>query len=516
MRLVLEDLLGLDEDLKVAQVAAAKTLSSHSDDYDALYEKVKDKIEDDKETELKDAVDDTAGDSPGAEDTPPAEPSPEATPEGESPKEPEAPESADEETEADQVDAEAEPPAPQKDAEGKQQSVATESLRNEYYDRQVVTEALGLGGFGDSLVAGGNALGAVITVGGGIARDATVWLAGKAWDLGKFLGALGIQYSPAVWRGLKKTVSFLFLKSAKALLKTAITVGNFRKRFGMNYGKFKKQIHALRAALHDLQVQDIEAPVAGKTHTKGVEWFIVGQQVGPVPSAQAVQHFLKDSIDQIDRGLSEQLLIVKKLIETTTRLLPNNLIQYFQVAPFEGSFLKKTLPGYVKDPALVQSFLYKDALPDRMTLIAQLPVRSLLEMDDISKAYQESNIFMGADPRPALMVDKVDYVDLKALAGYLDILEQICDLGLAHQAFYQKVEKQCSELKFGYRHYYQRLVETKDEATVRESLVEYVYLKQAFASRVYVPAAMDVHDFVTAYLVRGLRYAKANLVQLKG
>jgi len=519
MRYILEtaDLEGFDGDLNLTQLLVTQDLADKSSDYDALHEKVKDRISAEKETTLTE--DDTASDEPPSEEPPAETPSSDGEAPSDDPPAEDAPssdaaeEDKDDKTEADKVDDEEEPEAPQQ-SDGKQQTPVTESMRNEYYDRQVVMEALGMGAFGDSLVSGGNALGAAITAGTGIARDATVWLAGKTWDLTKFLAALGIQYTPVAWKALKKTVGFLFLKSAKLLLKTTFAVTDYVKRMGKNYTKFKKQIRQQRQLLEQMAIQE-HLELREGSYTKQLSWFTVGEVTDPLKSGEAIKAFVETTVEQIDRGMSGQVGVLKKLVQMSASQLPSNLANVFQVEPFTGQYVRKMLQGYVKDPDLIESFVYAEPLPDGVTLVAQLPVPSLKDLDNISQAYQQSSLFLGPDPRGQQVADTIDYVDLQHVKAYLDVLEQLCDLGLSHQQFYQKVLKECDELKFGYRHYYQRLLETAAETSVRDSLVEYVYLKQSFVTRIYAPAAMDLHDYLTAYMVRGLRFTKANLQRFK-
>ncbi len=498
------DLEGFDGQLNLTQLLVTQDLADKSSDYDVLHDKVKDRISTEHETELFD--EDTASD----EAPPPETPAEDAAP---APDAPEEESEDDAPTEADEVDTDEEPAAPTQ-SDGKQQTPVTESMRNEYYDRQIAMEALGMGTFGDSLVSGGNALGAAITVGAGIAKDVTVWVAGKTWDLTKFLGALGIQYTPVAWKALKKTVGFLFLKSAKLLLKTTFAVTDYVKRMGKNYTKFKKQIRQQRQLLEQMAILEHLTLQEG-SYTKQLSWFTVGEVTDPLKSGEAIKAFVESTVEQIDRGMSGQVGVLKKLVQMSASQLPSNLTQLFQVEPFTGHYVRKMLQGYVADPDLIESFVYAEPLPDGVTLVAQLPVASLKDLDSISSAYQQSSLFLGPDPRGQQVAESIDYVDLQQVKANLDVLEQLCDLGLSHQQFYQKVLKECGELKFGYRHYYQRLLETAAETSVRDSLVEYVYLKQSFVARIYAPAAMDLHDYLTAYMVRGLRFTKANLRRFK-
>ena len=63
----------------------------------------------------------------------------------------------------------------------------------------------------------------------------------------------------------------------------------------------------------------------------------------------------------------------------------------------------------------------------------------------------------------------------------------------------------------GYRHYYQKLSSSPEKVGLHESLAEFVFLKQSFASKTYLAGMIDIHDYVTAYVVRATRFAKKNL-----
>lgn len=79
---------------------------------------------------------------------------------------------------------------------------------------------------------------------------------------------------------------------------------------------------------------------------------------------------------------------------------------------------------------------------------------------------------------------------------------------------YTRLLRENEKLKLGYRYYYQGLVESDEKKSLHDSLAEFVYLKQAFINKVYLPAAIDMHDYVASYLMRALRFTKENVKAL--
>lgn len=477
-------------------------------EYDALHDEVQELITEDEELDAEDVTssDDSGGDSPPEDDTsgeePPADDAdPDADPDAATADDEAPPEDPKDSKEAPVDDGEIEDP--QEDRGGKKQTAVTESLRNEYYDRMAL-EAITFDDVKNVASKG---------------WEATSYMAGVLKQLAVVLFAFGVKYYPTVARHIKKTVIYLYTKSAKALLKTIIVIADFTKRHVRSFNRGKSQIRQLREELENLKQKadgnPIEMVKDASSDQNLISWLTASGKTDAALTVKEMNVFLDTVVQQIDAGISNDLNSVKKLIELSDSNLSGNPIEILDIRPFHGRFLSKAMPANHGEEVLITSQVYSSVLPNQVLFVANLPKAHLKEMDAISRAYGQSGVFLTADNRQPPTSQKVDYMDIEGIASFLDGLEGLCDKALAHTAFYKRISKQSDSLKFGYRHYYQKLTQTAREATVRDTLVEYVYLKQSFAMKVYLPAAMDVHDYTAAYLVRAIRFARDNLKQLR-
>lgn len=513
----LESIEGFDDSMALTQHLQDEAEADKTGDYDQLHEKTKELIASGKETDMSSVTssssDDSSSDSGGGDDfsfdmdeptdEEPVEDAPvdDVASDDTSKDTPEDKSKEDHEKETPKDDASSEPSEPV-EKDGKLQTPVTEMLRNDYYDR-VVLEAIEMQDVKD--------------VASSLGRG--VMFAGRvALDLAMYLKELGIQYSPAIIAGLKKTVVYLFTRSVRLLLKTIVGISDYIKRHARSFGKAKKEIASLRESLAALEREAQGGTTALKKPATDdlnlISWFTAGNVTNPTHSADIIYVFMKDTIKQIDADISLNIRGVRKLIELSQTSIKGDPIDMLVVPPFSGRYLKRRVTQGADEP-LTERYIYATGLPDQVVFVAELPKAGLTTIEEIADAYRDSGVFLTTDTESRPTAEKVDYMDITGITRFLDVLEGVCDVALEHQSFYDRINKQVGELKFGYRHYYQKLTETKEQSSIRESLVEYVYLKQSFASKIYLPAAMDIHDYTAAYLVRALRFAKENIKQLQ-
>ena len=515
--LAVEAIEDAEEHLLLSEYIEGKDDAKKTGEYDELHDNIETKVEaakeatgDDAETTdavTQDTAPDTNADAPAADaDTPEGDvaqtnadtPSDAAEPAKDNADAPEE-DKKDKDDEKDEDD-----PDESKDMDGKRTTEATESLRNVYYDR-LILEAIT---FDDVKQVTGKTF--------GLMADVSITALQLLKSFTDVAVQLGINHGPWVLQKLKRGTLYLFTKSAKLVLGLAVAVSTFIQRHSRSIKKSQSDILRLKASLASMTSTPGTAPKASTicTDEKLLPWLSCGGKTDPAMSLQTMSRFLSTTIEHIDTAIMRDLTIVKKLIETTEKGIRGSLVGFMSVSPFPSGFLKRNVYNGQGETEALDFYRYGSALPDNLLFMANLPKPGQSDIVEISRAYQLASLYITPDPVPKPVAESVNYMDAQTLGRFLDALQALCALSLSHQSLYERVGKQANELKFGYRHYYQTLVESKEAKSVRESLVEYVHLKQGFVSKVYVPAAMDIHDYVSAYLVRAIRFAKANLKAL--
>lgn len=542
---VLEDIEGFGEDSALVEQLNLEQEAKSTGDYDKLKEKTAE-LEEDVKNGTEAPVSDTSPPDSSEEDdaTPPDDgtggdnegdaaddslESDDADPTGseeegkdkadDEPKKDDSEEAKGDSKDKESVEKEDKPEEdePLKDKDGKKQSVVTESLRDEYYDR-IILESIG-----DSLASGAMAVktGAMAAGAAVIAGSVAgaVYAAGFLRDAVKVLFELGIKYTPTAFAYAKKATIYLFFKSAKLTLKLMRGVSDFMKRYKRSVNRKEKDIANLLEKLNKLEFEgekgDKFTPTKHNTvDEKYISWFTVNQKTNPIYSAETLLSFMNTVVSELDKRTTFDINAVSKLIELSSSNSNLDPTMVLGVAPFQAGFLRKRVEGHLKDPDLIDPYVYGTILPDNTVLAANIPRKDLRDIDTIARAYGESSMFLTSDNRHPPTADKVDYMDSKEIRRLLDILNKICELSNSHLAFYSRIEKNANKLKLGYKHYYLKLTSEKGEAYY-EKLSEYIYLKQSFVNKVYLPAAMDIHDYAMSYLLVALKYVRENIKLLE-
>lgn len=468
---VAETLDPFDESLSLTQHLQTTEDAQRLGEYDLLHEKVKEKIERDKEVNLTETLNEAEENKTSSD---------------------EVLSDSNESDETEEV-AVVENIDWVIDLNGRS-TLQTKNLREEYYT-QLATES-----FKDTVVD-------KLWTGVG-------YVASFAKDLTSMLTALGLHYTKEAGVRLGTGVAYLFIRAVKSLIKGTLVASDAIKRNHRSFSKFKEEIGTLKETIKVLKESEKKTIDQKYTDPKILSWFNYGTKTSPIGSAMVMSSFMKTMADHINSGVDQDLQILQKFIELSRKGTRVHPVKLLDIVPFKHRFLRKSVKGYMKDPDLVNSYVYDQSLPDRVIFIGLLPKPSLEELPDITKAYQESALFLGVDPIERTVDRGIDYMAVEEIEQFLDVLEKLCDQSLEHVSVYTRLLKENEKLKLGYRYYYQGLIESNEKKSLHDSLAEFVYLKQAFINKVYLPAAIDVHDYVASYLVRALRFTSENVKAL--
>lgn len=388
--------------------------------------------------------------------------------------------------------------------EPKEAKVISESLRHPYdmhYSAVVLEEITK-----DDIYDG------AVKVGGAIYRAGAV-AAGLLIEFAKIVVSLGVRYGPGIADKLRKGVIYLFTRSVKVLFRTIASSSDFIKRHYHSVSSLKKDVAALRKTMDELKEMDLpEVEGENFTDEKAIPWFCYGNKVHVPGSGAEVLHFLDATIDPMARRVLEDIHAVKKMIDMSAISgIRGNVLAMMDVNPIGGEYDRKTLKNYPMDNADVETYVYQRPLPNGVLFITNLPRNKLGDIDKVSAAYKDSSIFMGVDTSLVGTPQAIPYLSASELDKYIDQLAVITDLLQKHTEHYVNIANEGKKLKLGYRHYYQKLSSSPEKVGLHESLAEFVFLKQSFASKTYLAGMIDIHDYVTAYVVRATRFAKKNL-----
>lgn len=341
-------------------------------------------------------------------------------------------------------------------------------------------------------------------------------------EAGKWIGTMGIEYGPKIASSLYKGVVYVFGKTAKLLAVSTAMLAKYIERRVNSFENLKKSIKEYREVLalveknqedsKETNDQVEQKPVY--TNLKVINSLKIGDSVDLTANISKLTAFTNKSIHDLDRQIFNDINAIKHLIamaESGSIKIPAKLIT---INASNLGMQSGTIAGYENGSEFTESYKYNEVLPSDIVLLATLPKQELTAIEDIAKAYSSSNMSLGFDSGSFKEVLSVDYMTAGDLSGFLDKLEELCDACIAHQGLYEKIMSSKKTLKFTFKSYFQSLASSSEKVSLKNSLIEYVYLKSMFVDKVYLVAAMDIHDYSARVISYGLSYVKENVKKL--
>lgn len=369
--------------------------------------------------------------------------------------------------------------------------VAVEEIRNLSYAKEDLTDTWET--LTDVAVTGGSAiLGAI-----------------------QYLTALGIEHGPKIVQNLYKGVTYVLVKTAQLLFSSMSATEKYLSRRINSFDNLKKSIKSYREALELAKDGDGASEVEVKyENVKVINSLKIGDNTNFTENIATLKGFIQKVIHGIDKQIANDIAAIKHLIamqQMGTVKVPTKLTQ---VSPVFSGFVQGTIPGYPESGDFTETYKCNEVMPSDVVLMARLPKPDLVAIEEISKAYSDSQLSLGFDSSSFKEVSSVDYMSAQDLSKFLDELEELCDACIAHQALYERVLQVKKTLKFTLRGYVSHLASSSNKVSLSNSLAEYVYLKSMFVDKVYLVAAMDIHDYSAKVISFGLSFVKDNIKKL--
>lgn len=402
----------------------------------------------------------------------------------------------------------------------RQTSVAAESLRN-----QRMVDAVGYLAivkedsqsndhmFGYSTMAFGstvgNALGHVATA----AVDVLKWSIEQVKWLSAALFWFGVKYGPGILKFVSKTFAHFLSRLVRMSEKLHKAVSD---RMMRNDKSFKAVLEKTQNYRATLQAMDkTRSPSEHYVDEKGIRWLTGIGMKSPLESGKALEAFSNKVIDNIGSSIQHDIKAIAALIDQSKHGVRGDLIPYMAVSPIQSASLKKEIQGQKVDTDRVESYVYPQVLPNNLLLAVNQPKKNVKDVESLMENYKAAGIFLVPNPQIYRHPESMPYLDERQLVQFIDQLDRLVRLGMQHQKLYGEVMTSIKQLKPGLRGWWNKLISTGEKIDLQNSLVELIYAKQAFITTVYVPAAMDIHDYMVQYMTRASTFIEKNLKAIK-
>lgn len=328
------------------------------------------------------------------------------------------------------------------------------------------------------------------------------------------LTTLGIQYGPSVVKSLYKGVIYVFGKLAKLLYVSTVTLTKYIERRNKSFSNLKESLSSLKKSVELLKQDKGNLDGQQFTDQKVINSLKIGQSTDFAANIGKLKNFLNVAVSGLNRQIGNDIGAINHIMaysKAGSTKLPENILT---VKPLITNMVQGSVEGYQNYQELTESYKYNEVLPSDVVLIAVLPKGDLGSMELYTKAYSESKLFLGIDMTSFTEVRNVDYMTLEVLSAFIGELDKLCDECIAHQSLYEKISVSKKHLKFGFKNYFTSLASADTKVSIRGSLVEYVYLKSMFIDKVYLTAAMDIHDYAAKVILFGISYVEDHVKKL--
>ena len=339
----------------------------------------------------------------------------------------------------------------------------------------------------------------------------------------KWIGRLGIEYLPKMAKGAYKGTSYAFKKIvygfdrlAHGLIVGLTALEQYIIRRTQSFNHLLSEIKNAKKLidlLKSTEVEDIEDKFFEDEKT--IHQMVIGDSIDLLQHLDVLSKFIENTIKGIGISIKEDMKVIEQFIAYSSFRDTDSVLKMLEIHPKIDHLQSGDVEGFHSNSNLTHSYHVGAILPGNATLICHLPSVDNKDRKEWVQAYKESEIFIGIDRKSFKMVEKIPYDDLSKLSDIADKLESLCQICIKHQAFYEDMKKVKIHLKTVYKSYFNSVVKNGEKPGVKESLVDLVILKNTFIDKVYMAAAIDIHDYSVRVINSYLRFLSKNLSTLK-
>lgn len=310
-----------------------------------------------------------------------------------------------------------------------------------------------------------------------------------------YLSELGIEYGPTIASKVYHGVLFVIAKLSKLIVVGIGKLASYRYRHKNSYEELMKKIESTKQIYENLQ------DTSGKekkdhffTNEKIINDLKVGSDVDMVKNVENFTSFVKDTIISLDIAIREEIAKIKHMAHLSSQTTASAVMADLLIDPSSKNIVKGVLAGYEEPAEYVDSYISTQTVCGDIRLVGYFPKNNIKDVEEMRKAYNESKMFIGLDSSNFKQIDSIVYLDKKQVGLMLDKISILCGICLQHQQLYEKLLKEKSIFKSMLKSYFNALINSNQKLSLKDTSLELMYLKTAFVDKVYIPAAMDVHE----------------------
>lgn len=335
-------------------------------------------------------------------------------------------------------------------------------------------------------------------------------------DTTKYLGMIGIQVTPKIFNSLYKGILYLMIKLVRLLSFSISKLNKIITRQFSNFNKIQKDLVFTKRNI-DLIKEKIKEPVdlSTKLYTnkKVIDKIKINDKVELINSVKILTIFINEIIVNLDNRILKDLHLLEYISSIVGKGTVKPPLEEMKVDKLSNNFIIGAPAEYKADIENTITYSYKSKLPGDILFMTRLPTPSVRSLDSIVSAYTSSEMFFGIDTRNYQDVNSINYMSLEELSNLMDELDNLCKLCLSHEEKFKNILGKSNSLKYNYKTYFSFLINSDKKVSVKDSFIQYYYLKYSFIDKVYISGCDSIYDYVISVIVNMKEYIDDNINQ---
>ncbi len=345
-----------------------------------------------------------------------------------------------------------------------------------------------------------------------------VLTAGKAigsasYDGMVWLKNIGFEYGPVLLKHVYKGILFALDKTLRAIFKGSVSITKYIRKRMNSYTVFKEKIQKAREALNLIEGSGNEE-AAFFTDEVSIQQLLISNHTDITENLGSALMFFKGFVNSFETKVSNHVAGIGRLIDNVIKTNGKFAGQYSPDVIIPNNFKKAILQGYHPEHEEVESYVYERVLPGNISAIGFFPRKNLNGRDEIITALSESKMFFGVNMTSVVNERSIAFKTKADLLKLLDVLDAVCDVGLASEKTYIDVARKRNGIK-GYLSKYTRfLYNLKEKMSIYESMADIISLELQYMDSTYIASSLQLHDYMARVLNASLTYVKQNIKTL--
>lgn len=333
------------------------------------------------------------------------------------------------------------------------------------------------------------------------------WSADKLAEFGSWLKQVGLKYGPVVLEKVATGLANLTKGLARAVISATELTRRYLNRHDSSFTKAEKEIRAMLERC-EVAIQEKKNPTGAFTDAKKINLLKIGKSTDLKHNIVGMTNFTNSTLQGLSTLMKDDYKLMLQLMEMDSVSSVHDISRILALKTFDRVLASGNLPGYELRSDLLHSLVSKDIAMGDVKVCAHVPRHDLDSFDAYRKAYEQSTMFLGLNIEKTEGAGSIPFVKAYELKQILDHLLELCGQCKGHHKFYVETDKEISSFSTKWKVFLGNLVNSKKTFSIKETHMEIVYLRFGFIQRVYLPCAMDTHDYCLKVIQAVLEYSK--------